>query len=457
MKSYRQNSILFLVSFIILFLEIALIRWVSTEVRIFAYLSNFVLLASFLGIGLGCYLSQRKTYLLLSPLMVALLVFFIKAPLNITVQGQSLHFFTNIPIFLASFEDTVIHYQRTTAFLPLMQIVGVMATLVLFFTVFLSLFPLGQVLGRIFDSHSNTIKAYSINIFASLLGVWAFNGLSFLYAPPWVWLLCSVMLTALLMVLMKEVSWKNILATVLSCVVILGGLFLPALREKSEVLTVWSPYQKLSMYPLKPYPEQVDPFKSRSAVGYTIYVNNVGYMHMHNLSSFFRRNFPSYFEKHNIYKGEAEGWNSPFNLPFLVKRDAKTALILGSGGGTDVAGALRNGLEEIDAVEIDPGIYRMGLKYHPENPYSDPRVRVFVDDARSFIKKCDKTYDLIYYGLLDAHAQASSMNNMRMDHYVYTKESFREAKALLKKDGLFVVGFWVPRIWIGQRIENLIK
>src|SRR5262245_32477954 len=45
---------LFLVSTLGLFLELMLIRWIGTEIRIFAYLQNTVLVVCFMGLGLGC-------------------------------------------------------------------------------------------------------------------------------------------------------------------------------------------------------------------------------------------------------------------------------------------------------------------------------------------------------------------------------------------------------------------
>ena len=50
--SYRQLVLVILVS---LFVEMLMIRWVSSEIRIFAYFKNFVLVACFLGFGLACY------------------------------------------------------------------------------------------------------------------------------------------------------------------------------------------------------------------------------------------------------------------------------------------------------------------------------------------------------------------------------------------------------------------
>src|SRR6478609_12042547 len=51
---------LFLASFLVLFLETAFIRWLPAYVRLLAYFSNFILLASFLGIGVGCLLATRR-------------------------------------------------------------------------------------------------------------------------------------------------------------------------------------------------------------------------------------------------------------------------------------------------------------------------------------------------------------------------------------------------------------
>ena len=56
----RSAARAFLASFLVLFLEVALIRWMPAYVRLLAYFSNFILLASFLGIGIGCLLAARR-------------------------------------------------------------------------------------------------------------------------------------------------------------------------------------------------------------------------------------------------------------------------------------------------------------------------------------------------------------------------------------------------------------
>src|SRR3954469_8199296 len=50
----------FLASFLVLFAEVALIRWMGSNIRLLSFFSNFILLASFLGIGLGCLMAKSR-------------------------------------------------------------------------------------------------------------------------------------------------------------------------------------------------------------------------------------------------------------------------------------------------------------------------------------------------------------------------------------------------------------
>ena len=72
---------LFLVSFAALYVEVMLIRWIGTEVRVFAYFQNLALIACFLGFGLGCYWCGRRRSLPLSLAAMAALVFLVEFPL----------------------------------------------------------------------------------------------------------------------------------------------------------------------------------------------------------------------------------------------------------------------------------------------------------------------------------------------------------------------------------------
>ena len=178
-----QNSKLFLISFIMLFLEILLIRWISTEVRIFAYIGNLVLLACFLGIGVGCYFSRKKEQILITLGMLVLIV--------LAVRSEP---FRHITDMLSAFPDAVIWYQIMEPFNLRLVLQGIGLTLFMFLMILTAFIPLGQILGKLLDEHPKTIEGYSVNIVASLIGIWAFNIFALYYTPPWLWFLFSLIL-----------------------------------------------------------------------------------------------------------------------------------------------------------------------------------------------------------------------------------------------------------------------
>ena len=69
-----QPIYLLSVSFLSLFLELLLIRWLSIEIRIFAYFRNLILVSCFMGLGIGFSLSRFKISILTSLLLTALLI-----------------------------------------------------------------------------------------------------------------------------------------------------------------------------------------------------------------------------------------------------------------------------------------------------------------------------------------------------------------------------------------------
>ena len=78
---FRYSS-LAVISVLSLFLEMMMIRWISSEIRVFAYFKNLVLVACFLGFGLGCYLCRRRVKLVAMIAPVLVLTIILKAPLS---------------------------------------------------------------------------------------------------------------------------------------------------------------------------------------------------------------------------------------------------------------------------------------------------------------------------------------------------------------------------------------
>jgi SAM-dependent methyltransferase len=165
---------------------------------------------------------------------------------------------------------------------------------------------------------------------------------------------------------------------------------------------------------------------------------------------------PGFLERH---PATAAGYRqSSYDAPFRFVGRRDNVLVVGAGAGNDVAAALRNGAGHVDAVEIDPLILYLGERVNPAQPYSSPEVRKVVNDARNFMRTTEQKYDVIVFGLLDSHTQFSDFSNMRVDNYVYTEESFRQARRLLKPGGVLILKFEVrdPWLWMGQRFFTML-
>jgi len=416
---------LFLVSFASLYLEILLIRWICTEVRLFAYFQNLTLIACFLGFGLGCYRAAEKKSHLFEATTVGILVILAAIPAApwkrlLEVLSSGLAFSADAAIWSDSMSlrpDQLAGVFVICVFIVAMLLLLIVATMI----------PVGQWVGHYLNSADNVISAYSVNLLGSLAGLWLFAGLSALRLSPFYWFA----LAFLLYLLIRNPARKFDIVAALLLTACLLLLFQTSFRGP---WSVWSPYQKLVIQPL---PDDQ----------YNIGVNNAGYMTIGNLSPEFLATHPDLAEKYHF---------SSYDAPFHLVGSRDRVLIVGAGAGNDASAALRNGAVQVDAIEIDPVIYSLGRRLHPDHPYDSPRVHVILEDARSYLRRSTQHYDAIVFGLLDSHTQFSGYSNMRIDNYVYTEQSLAEAKKLLKPSGVLIVKFEVraPWTWMGQRFYS---
>lgn len=441
-KQLLHDFRLFWVSILLLFLELLVIRWLSAELRIFAYFHNLLLIICFLGIGLGCAIPRRDASVILPLAILGLLVFLVYCPWNLGIFS-----IRKITAYLGNLKDLVIWYQSVSAgFQKVWEISLGVAMLALLAMGIVYLFvPFGQLLGEFLRESDRPLRAYTVNIFGSLLGVLLFTFLSFLSSPPICWFACLFFIVAVLLISegrRRALAPSGVLMAAMLCFL----FFHDHQAAQGEREEIWSPYQKLEVRPL-----EYGNGSARVKVGYVINVNSVPYQQAVNLSYDFVRAHP------HIY-----GFTSPdvlkydhYNLPYLFGDRLDEVLIVGAGTGNDVAGALRNDAQHIDAVEIDPVIIRVGERLHPEQPYASDRVNRINDDARSFFHRTRKRYDLIVFGLLDSHTLSSNLSNVRLDNFVYTLQSIDEARKLLKPEGVLVLIFDVKDSFIGQSLYNI--
>jgi SAM-dependent methyltransferase len=251
--------------------------------------------------------------------------------------------------------------------------------------------------------------------------------------PPAVWLGAVVIGFAFLQTSRRDVVL--VASLVIPLVLLLHG------EAGPDTTVLWTPYQQVQYTPVHTPDGEV--------YGGLMRVNHALYQKIVNLSD-------AFLARHPRAMRETPDEN-PYNLPFRFAVPDPAVMIVGSGTGNDVAAALRHGSRLVDAVEIDPAILGLGKREHPEHPYDSPRVSIHVDDARAFLKRTTQSYDLILFGLLDSHGQFSDYANMRIDNFVYTTESFREAARHLTPNGLIFVKFQVDHRWMGTRLVEILQ
>jgi hypothetical protein len=423
----RPHLRLFALSFLALFLELIVIRWVPGTVRLVAYYANLMLISSFLGIGLGAMLSDRRANLIRwLPSLLAAYVLFLVVSGNVLLPGSSIE----------------LRFQA--------QAVGLVSYLVLvgIFLLNAAVFiPLGEQIGLQFRELAN-LRAYAWDLAGSLSGTLLFGFFAVTYFSPQIGLAIAMALFALLFPAETR-NWRTIALFALVLLVSLAS---------SERRATWSAYSYLSIYaeseeawrPYSPAPEPpADLMTMRDPPSYILSVNQNFYQyHRTNDLRRFTPGTPAY--------AYADSFSVPYNIPYEFQPSPKRVAVLGSGGGLDVEAALLHGAQHVDAVEIDPAIVRLAQRYSAAGAYGHPNVRLHVDDARAFFERAEAGYDLVTFGLLDSHGLFSSMANIRLDGFVYTVEGLRGAWNLLNDDGVLTLAFaTTDRPWLAGKLYRM--
>lgn len=416
-----------------LFLELTLIRWISTEVRIFAYLQNTILVVCFLGLGMGALTCRKPSNL--QPGLIRLTILAVLLALPPT--REMLQAVSSILSFVGGYliwSDPEV--PNLPVAIPLVAL-GLALTFLMMFLIFHTFVPIGRILGRMLADHPRPILAYSADIAGSLAGTLLAIVLAVLQTPPVVWFGTATVLALPFLAVERKQKTREM---ALLAVIVVASVF--AGREKGAIEVTWSPYQKLTLWG--------PAYTENAPADLLINVNNVGYQGILDLSS-----TRVLGDTTGRFEAEFDGY-SQYDLPMRFHDRPRRVLVVGGGSGNDAAGALRRGAQEITVVEIDPAIIDMGRRYHPERPYQDERVTVVNDDARGFFATSEGDYDVIIFGLLDSHTTLG-MTNARLDHYVYTRESIEMAKGLLAPGGIVFLNFFARRPFIADRMATVCR
>jgi hypothetical protein len=391
---------LFLVSCTLLFAELLLIRWIPANVTYIGFFRNFLLMASFLGIGLGILWGRNNRRLPVStfgPILLAVTI--LASTGRVSVQLQSTG-----EIFFGLAESR----QADVNFLVLPVTVALVALLMAGLAI-----PLGGLLRSM-----PPLRAYAFDIAGSMAGIAAFTALSAAWTPPIVWFAVLAVLLGLGGLAAGVTRASLVTAgTVLATIVV---LLIAAKPGQS-----WSPYYRIDTYTIDGV-EAID-------------VNGIPHQAMARVQDALPMGF----------YGQVYEW--------FPGRTYDNVLIVGAGSGTDVAVALAKGAKHIDAVEIDPAILQIGIERHPERPYDDPRVTRYVDDGRAFLRRSTDHYDLVIFALPDSLTLASTSANVRLESFLFTVEAFQSVRDHLTDDGLFVLYNYYREDWLPRKIGGMLR
>ncbi len=376
-----------------LFAELALIRWVSAYQIYVAYFTNFILLASFLGIGVGFLRARHaRNSFRWAPAVFAgftALVFFIRVVKGFD-EGRNL--------------DTIFGWSAPPAWIVLP---------VLFLGAAWAMACIAEGVARLFERFE-PLEAYRLDITGSLLGIVVFSVLSFLGTGPLVW---GVVVAAGFVLLSPKADYVGRWVAVGAVAVVLAlGSF--------AATDVWSPYYRVSVYDQQP------------AGQIPIRVNSLPHQSMLELDEI-----------------QANFYSKPYTH---LDRDPGNVMIVGAGNGNDVALALEQGATSVDAVEIDPRLQRAGSELHPARPYQDPRVTPHIDDGRAFIERTGEQYDLILFALPDSLTLVSGQGSLRLESYLFTREAMEAVRDRLAPGGVFAM-YNYYRSFVFERYANTMR
>ena len=129
----------------------------------------------------------------------------------------------------------------------------------------------------------------------------------------------------------------------------------------------------------------------------------------------------------------------PAHLIGLLHPAPHDTLVVAFGcGGTAGSLLIYPEVRTLEAVEISEGVVEPAKRFFSEmnrGVFDDPRLKLFIQDGRNFVRLTDRRYDVVYSGPIHPQSNQGSAA-------LYTREYFRDCSRLLKPGGFQVL--WLP-------------
>jgi hypothetical protein len=116
-----------------------------------------------------------------------------------------------------------------------------------------------------------------------------------------------------------------------------------------------------------------------------------------------------------------------------------THLVIGPGGGRDILSSVAAGADSVVAVEVNPEVVdAVNVRFgeFSNRPYSLEGVESVVAEARSFLRREKRKFDVIQASLVDTWAATAAGAYTLSENTLYTVEAMTDYLEHLEKDGL---------------------
>src|SRR5712691_8773030 len=307
---------LFFAAFLMLFLELVLIRYLAGSVWNMGYFPNLVLMGVFIGMGLG-FVGHQSVSESTSPFLLQLAAFLL------STLVMFLYFTHPVVPGFSQWMGSIGGEVYFTASPGASSTWDYVIFLCLFLSVILIFSLIAQRTAKFFRVFP-PLRAYTLDVAGSCAGILAFMLCSWWQLPAWSWFV--VLIPLFLVVLQGAILQRQ-----MPVIVVLGVTVVLVWQQDTKLLSQpdyaspisirWSPYQKVE-YIAQPTQH--------------IFVNGIGHQRM----------LPASTLQESFYLRPYQ-YRAYHKLP-----PAQDVLVIGAGSGNDVAAALLSGAARVDAVEI---------------------------------------------------------------------------------------------------------
>ena len=129
------------------------------------------------------------------------------------------------------------------------------------------------------------------------------------------------------------------------------------------------------------------------------------------------------------------GFPAVFALNFLSEKEKDSVLIIGPGGGIDIAATYFMGFKYIEAAEVNPSFVALMEKYNPSTFLDKENIKVHVNEGRNFVVENKGKYDAIMLTIPVTKSSRGADFYGLTENYLFTMEALSDYLDGLTEEG----------------------